>query len=222
MTHKNNLSKLLIVPFGTAFLCILLLLMAKQAKALPDPEMQTGQKIDNSGLGFSYYLPEGWTELDPMLLAIYNTTVNTLSKSAEPPYLVAAYANRGSQFIPPIVMMHYIEQPMSSAQVGAYNNMFLEEARDTEGKSKVAQKLGLASEVRFIKEASLRPGTPLVVAEADSNFGFTVKVMASPFYFRHGMLIVSYFAPKDDFTRFENDMLVFFRGITINQDQLPD
>jgi len=157
-----------------------------------------------------------------MLLAMYNAAVNSMSQSQGSPYMVAAYSNKGSQMIPPIVMMHYLEQPISADMITPYNNLFMEEAKDIEGKTALAKKLGLANEIRFIETRSLRPGTPIAVVEADSTFGFTVTVMASPYYFKHGMLVLSYFAPKNDFPLFEEEMLTFFKNITIDQDQLPN
>ena len=224
-THYQSLRRFAqVAVFSLALLlCLFFSLLARPAPApaLPEAEMPLYQEIDNQGLGFSYRLPAGWGELSPLLMEIYNSAARSFSGGADAPYLVAAYSSQGSQFIPPVLMLHYLEQPINAGMVEPMNNLFLEEARDEAGKTHMAQKLGLASEVRFIEARELRPGTPLVIAEADSRFGFTVRVMASPFYFEHGLMIVAYFAPLSDFSEHETEMLNFFRSISIKPEALP-
>ena len=190
-----------------------------QAPALPVQQADS-QRIENAGIGFSYELPAGWDEMSPLLMGLYNSASGKLASGEGAPYLVAGYSATGSGVIPPILLILFIEQQIVAETVVPLNKMFVAEARDVQGKTAIARRLHLASEVRFVKEEELRPGTPLVFMEADTTFGFTARIMASPFYSANGMIVVTYFAPLDDFGRYESEMLDFFRNVKIT-DSLP-
>lgn len=222
MNISKHLIKLTCWVLTLSLICSFLVINQKPAYALPEAKIPVGYKINNSGLGFSYYLPDGWGELSPILMEIYNVATKTLSQGAEPPYLVATYSNTGSKFIPPILMLHYIEQPITASMIQSHNDLFMDEAKDMVGKTKLAQELGLATELRFIEAKYLRTGAPLATAEADSSFGFTIKIMTTPYYFNHGILILTYFAPKDDFPLFENEILELFHSLSIDPNHLPN
>lgn len=189
--------------------------------SLPPVQTSFSRQIENAGIGFSYQLPAGWNEVSPMLMELYNTAGQTLGEGQGTPYLIAAYSAAGSRFIPPVVLLLFLEQPITAGMVDPLNNLFIEEAKDQVGKTALARKLNLASEVRFIETRELRPQTPLVIAEADTSFGFTIRIMASPFYTDNGLIVAAYFAPLDDYEQYEAEMLGFFRSISINQDKIP-
>ena len=181
------------------------------------PETTSARQIENAGIGFSYELPHDWDEISPLLMELYNVTADKLAAGEGSPYLVAAYSTSGSRFIPPVLLILLIEQPITSEMIIPLNKMFIAEAKDEQGKTAIARRLNLASEIRFIKEDNLYPGAPLVTLEADTSFGFTVRIMASPFYTANGMLVVSYFAPLDDYEQHETEAMEFLRSIDITE-----
>ena len=189
----------------------------------------TGAEITNAGIGFVFKLPAGWDELNPILMQLYNSYAGSIESVAgnngEPVLMVAAYtkAAPGSSgySLPPILFMHYVNQPFTAAMVEPYNQMFIEEAKDDAGKTRQAKKLGLASSVNYVGSKQLHPNTPLVTIKANTSFGFPAKIISAPFYSSEGILTVSFFAPESEFSSLEAEVMTLFRSLKILDANIP-
>ena len=207
-------------------LIVFIALIPDQAHAQTQTPLKGSTEITNVGIGYSFNLPAGWNELNPILMQLYNSYAGSVAgRNGEQVLMVAAYSKlapgSSGYSLPPILFMHYINQPFTAEMVEPYNRMFIEEAKDDEGKTRAAKKLGLANSVTYLGSKELKPGTPLVTVKADTSFGFTGKVISAPFYSSEGILTVTFFAPEKDFSALENEALSVFKSLTILEENTP-
>ena len=225
-------NKSTLAPKGVYFLIknilffLILFITALPAQTQAQPASRSGTEITNAGIGYTFRLPAGWEELNPILMQLYNSYASSVAGSnGESVLMLAAYSKSapGSSgySLPPILFMHYVNHPMTAEMVEPYNRMFIDEAKDDEGKTRVAKKLGLASSVTYVGSKELKPGTPLVTIKADTSFGFTAKVISAPFYSSEGILTVTFFAPEKDFSALEQEVLSIFKSLNILEENIP-
>lgn len=216
------------ITFFCLAICIAFVFTQTNAQSQTQPQNQPsrGTEITNAGIGYSFRLPAGWDELNPILMQLYNSYAGSVAGSnGEAVLMLAAYSKSapGSSgySLPSILFMHYVNQPITAEMVEPYNRAFIDEAKDDEGKTRVAKKLGLASSVTYLGSSQLKPGTPLVSIKANTSFGFTGKVISAPFYSSEGVLTMTFFAPEQDFATLEKEVLSIFKSLNIFEENVP-
>lgn len=207
-----------------ALFCLTIFFMIgnSQAFAQTGNENCPEREISNAEAGYNLHLQPGWDNLNPLLMQLYNLYAGNATKEGqEPIYLLGAYSKPGKQNLPPMLFVHFATQPITAELVDDYNRTFLAEAMDDEGKTKLANKLGLASSVAFENVQYLPSGAPVATILADTSFGFKAKAMSAPFYTKQGILSITFFAPQDEFALLEDEVLNIMRSVVINSDKIP-
>lgn len=222
MLKSNFIANILKIK-AIILLLIFLFIFSQPVKAvaLPQAKEATGVEITNLEAGYSFVLPDGWGELNPVLTGMYNMYVGSAAKDTDIAFLLAAYSKSGKYNLPPILFLHFMQEPITPNLIPTYNKMFLEEARNTADKTRVANKIGLAKSVTFEGTKNIRPGTTALLNKAVTNFGFTAKTMTIPYYSSAGIVILTFFAPEDEFDTLQDEFLKIARSLNITEDKTP-
>lgn len=222
MLNSNFITHIFKVKIS-ALLLLFLFIFCQPLKggALPEAKQATGVEITNLEAGYTFVLPGGWDELNPVLTGMYNMYVNSAAKDADIAFLLAAYSKPGKYSLPPILFLHFMQEPITAKLIPSYNKMFLEEARNTADKTRVANKIGLAKSVSFEGTKNIRPGTTALLNKAVTNFGFTAKTMTIPYYSNAGIVLLTFFAPEDEFDALQDEFLSIARSLNITEDKTP-
>ncbi len=176
----------------------------------------------NSQVGYEIRLPQDWSDLNPMLVGLYNTQAQ-LFASAEnlPTVLSAGFSKTSAAPIPPVLLLLFsrVAEGIRPGEVAGYNQLFLSEAKDTTSKSNMAKQTGLATEVTFLGTDELRHNTPLFINGVTTTLDFNGKLMSIPFYTKEGVLTLFFFAKDDEFDALAPEVREIARNLIIFADK---
>lgn len=213
------LKKLLPMP---CLFCWLSLCFWSPAAAQTAPIVE--RSIVNEAIGYELRLPPDWQDLNPLLIGLYNlqaevfSTEDTLATT-----LTAGFNKSGQAPLPPILVLLFARVPegISRAEIPAYNQTFLREARDTAAKTAQAKQTGLVNTVKFDGYAELRPNTPIFINSIDTTMDFSGKLMSIPFYTKEGILTLFFFAEDAEFAELSAEVRNIAAELIIFKDKRP-
>ena len=197
-----------------------LLTPALAARAEDGPIIERSQT--NAQIGYEIRLPQEWTDLNPLLVGLYNTQAELFnSEDTLPTVLSAGFSKASAAPIPPVLLLLFAKVPegIRPGEVPGYNQMFLNEAKDTAGKSQMARKTGLATAVTFLGSDELRHNTPLFINGVTTTLDFNGKLMSIPFYTKEGVLTLFFFARDDEFDALAPEVRDIARNLIIFSDK---
>jgi hypothetical protein len=198
------------------------LVLSASARAETDPIIERSEV--NSQIGYEIRLPQGWTDLSPLLIGLYNTQAAIFAtEDTMPTLLSAGFSKPSSAPIPPALLLLFSRAPegIHPGEIAGYNQLFLDEAKDTAGKSQMARQTGLATDVTFLGSDELRHNTPIFINGVSTTLGFQGKLMSIPFYTKEGVLTLLFFAKDDEFDALASEVREIARNLIIFSDKLP-
>lgn len=178
----------------------------------------------NSNIGYEIRLPQEWTDLNPMLVGLYNTQAEMLaSKDSLPTVLSAGFSKTSTAPIPPVLLLLFsrVAEGIRPGEIAGYNKLYLDEAKDTASKSQMAKQTGLATDVTFLGSDELRHNTPLFINGVTTTLDFNGKLMSIPFYTKEGVLTLFFFARDDEFDALSSEVREIARNLIIFSDKRP-
>lgn len=176
----------------------------------------------NSEIGYEIRVPQGWSDLNPMLVGLYNAQSEIFSsEDTLPTVLSMGFSKTSAAPIPPVLILLFsrVAEGIKSGEVAGYNKLFLSEAKDTASKSQLARQTGLATDVSFLGADELRPNTPLFINGVITTLDFNGKLMSIPFYTRDGVLTLLFFAKDDEFDALAPEVREIARNLIIFADK---
>lgn len=176
----------------------------------------------NSEIGYEIRVPQGWSDLNPMLVGLYNAQAEIFaSEDTLPTVLSMGFSKTSAAPIPPILVLLFsrVAEGIKAGEIAGYNKLFLSEAKDTAAKSQLARQTGLASDVTFLGTDELRPNTPLFINGVSTTLDFNGKLMSIPFYTKNGVLTLLFFAKDDEFDALAPEVREIARNLIIFADK---
>lgn len=176
----------------------------------------------NAEIGYEIRVPQGWSDLNPMLVGLYNAQAEIFaSEDTLPTVLSMGFSKTSAAPIPPVLVLLFsrVAEGIKPGEIAGYNKLFLSEAKDTEAKSKLAQQTGLATDVTFLGTDELRPNTPLFINGVSTTLEFNGKLMSIPFYTKEGVLTLLFFAKDDEFDALAPEVREIARNLIIFADK---
>lgn len=176
----------------------------------------------NAEIGYEIRVPQGWSDLNPMLVGLYNAQAEIFaSEDTLPTVLSMGFSKTSAAPIPPVLVLLFsrVAEGIKPGEIAGYNKLFLSEAKDTEAKSKLAQQTGLATDVTFLGADELRPNTPLFINGVSTTLEFNGKLMSIPFYTKEGVLTLLFFAKDDEFDALAPEVREIARNLIIFADK---
>ena len=176
----------------------------------------------NAQIGYEIRVPQGWTDLNPMLVGLYNTQSGLFaSEDTLPTVLSMGFSKASAAPIPPVLVLLFsrVVEGIKPGEVPGYNKLFLSEAKDTAAKSQMARQTGLATEVTFLGTDELRHNTPLFINGVSTTLDFNGKLMSIPFYTKEGVLTLLFFAKDDEFDALAPEVREIARNLIIFADK---
>ena len=207
------------------FLAALMLIFSSvafcaEAKADNGPIIERSEV--NSEIGYEIRVPQGWADLNPMLVGLYNAQAEIFaSKDTLPTVLSMGFSKTSAAPIPPVLVLLFsrVAEGIEPGEVPGYNQLFLSESKDTAAKSQLARQTGLATEVTFLGADELRPNTPLFINGVSTTLDFDGKLMSIPFYTKEGVLTLLFFAKDDEFDALAPEVREIARNLIIFADK---
>ena len=178
----------------------------------------------NAQIGYEIRLPQDWTDLNPMLVNLYNTQAAFFaSEDTLPTVLSAGFSKASTAPIPPVLLLLFsrVAEGIHPGEVAGYNQLFLSEAKDTASKSQMAKQTGLATDVTFLGADELRPNTPVFINGVTTTLDFKGKLMSIPLYTKEGVLTLFFFAKDDEFDALSPEVREIARNLIIFSDKRP-
>lgn len=176
----------------------------------------------NAEIGYEIRVPQGWSDLNPMLVGLYNAQAEIFaSEDTLPTVLSMGFSKTSAAPIPPVLALLFsrVAEGIKPGEIAGYNKLFLSEAKDTAAKSKLAQQTGLATDVTFLGADELRPNTPLFINGVRTTLEFNGKLMSIPFYTKEGVLTLLFFAKDDEFDALAPEVREIARNLIIFADK---
>ncbi len=178
----------------------------------------------NSQIGYELRLPQDWTDLNPMLVGLYNTQAELFAaKDTLPTVLSAGFSKASTAPIPPVLLLLFsrVAEGIRPGEIAGYNQLYLDEAKDTVSKSQMAKQTGLATDVTFLGADELRHNTPLFINGVTTTLDFNGKLLSIPFYTKEGVLTLFFFARDDEFDALSSEVREIARNLIIFSDKRP-
>ena len=203
-------------------LAALFLLLPPTARAENAPIIE--RSVTNPQIGYEIRLPEGWTELNPMLVGMYNSQAGAFTTGDSlPTTLSAGFCRASAAPIPPVLLLLFARVPegITSGEIPAYNHVYLNEAQDTATKSQMARQTGLATDVTFLGAETLRHNTPIFINGVTTTMDFKGKLMSIPLYTKEGVLTLFFFAKDDEFDALAPQVREIARNLNIFEEKRP-
>lgn len=182
------------------------------------------RSVSNAAVGYEIRLPEGWSDLNPMLVGMYNSQAGSFTTGDSlPTTLSAGFCKTSPAPIPPVLLLLFARVPegITPGEIPTYNHTYLKEAQDTATKSQMARQTGLASDVTFLGTENLRPNTPIFINGVTTTMDFKGKLMSIPLYTREGVLTLFFFAKDDEFDALAPQVREIARNLNIFEDKRP-
>ena len=178
----------------------------------------------NSEIGYEIRVPQGWSDLNPMLVGLYNTQAEIFaSEDTLPTVLSMGFSKTSAAPIPPVLVLLFsrVAEGIRPGEIAGYNQLFLSEAKDTAGKSQMARRTGLATDVTCLGSDELRPNTPVFINGVTTTLDFNGKLLSIPFYTKEGVLTLFFFARDDEFNALAAEVREIARNLIIFSDKRP-
>ena len=210
------------LPALFLFCSIGLFFSHSQAQAQTAPIIE--RSVVNADIGYELRLPEDWQDLNPLLVGLYNLQADVFSSGDTlPTAMTAGFNKTGNAPLPPILVFLFARAPegITRQDIAAYNQTFLNEARDIQSKAALARQTGLVTDVGFDGYDELRPNTPIFINTVTTTMDFSGKLMSIPFYTKDGILTLFFFAENSEFAALSPEVLSIARELIIFADKRP-
>lgn len=210
--------------FWLVFSALTALLSSFSLTALADNNPIIERSVTNAQIGYEVRVPPDWSDLNPMLVGMYNAQAGAFAiKDTLPTSLSSGFCKASASPIPPVLLLLFSSVPegIKANEISGYNQLYFNEAKDTATKSQMAQQTGLASKVTFLGAEELRHNTPAFINGVTTTMGFTGKLLSVPFYTKEGVLTLFFFAKDDEFDALAPQVREIARNMIIFEDKRP-